>query len=190
MFVRFFLTLLLIMLTACASNQPLNAPDWYLNNPSDPDTVYGNGVDEKSEIYAVASALSSIGFAEQAKISGFDRRTSGDLDERYESVTESIVDFKVGDISVQGMMTTSRDSTKAGDLTAFKHLYKIISSNFLIRSVYEKINDKITADERSSSTVNINDLINELEKNGASVKLENRNNVYFSLVGIPRSVIQ
>ena len=183
MFIRFFLTLLLIMLTACASNQPkvLNTPDWYLNIPFNSDTVYGTGVDEESEIYAVASALSSIGFAEQANISGFERRASGDLDERYESMNESIVDFKVGDISVQGMMTTSRDSTKAGDLTTFKHFYEIISSNFLIRSVYEKINDKITVDERSTSTVNINDLISELKKNGATVQLERKNNIFFCL---------
>ena len=42
MSIRFFLTLLLIMLTACASNQPkvLNTPDWYLNIPFNSDTVY------------------------------------------------------------------------------------------------------------------------------------------------------
>jgi len=192
---RFILILVLVILTACASNQPktVNEPDWFLSVPSNPDTVYATGVDEKSEIFAVADALFSIAYAVEANISGLERRstetqTSGYLDKRYEFFNETIVDFKVGDISVNGMIKMIRDSTKAGDLTSNLQTYEIISSNFLIRSAFEEINDKTTVDERSSSTVNINDLISELKKSGATVQLERKDNLIFCLIGIPKDL--
>ena len=87
---RFILILVLVILTACASNQPktVNEPDWFLSVPSNPDTVYGTGVDEKSEIYAVASALFSIALAVEANISGFDRRIPSGSDKKYESICD------------------------------------------------------------------------------------------------------
>ena len=71
---RFISIFTLIILTACASNQPkmVNPPDWFSSIPSNPDSVYGTGEDEKSEIFAVANALFEIALTVEAKISGFD----------------------------------------------------------------------------------------------------------------------
>jgi hypothetical protein len=187
MVTKFILILTLIILTACASNQPkvISPPDWYSNSSTNPDSIYGTGQDDKSEVFAVANALLEIATSVEANISGRESFFSGS-DSKYESMSEIVVDYKIGDISIEGLTTEIRDSTTAVDLNTFRATYEILSPNFLIRSFVIETNDKITAKDRSS-TVQINQLISELNKFGIAVQLERKGNIYYCLISLAMS---
>jgi hypothetical protein len=185
---KLFIITILILLTACASNQPkvVSPPDWYSNSPTNPDSIYFTGEDEKSEVFAVANALYQLALSKEARISSFEERTPSGSDSKYESMIEIAVDSKIGDISIQGIRSESRDSTTAVDLNTFSETYEILSPNFLIRSSVKETNDNIIAKDRSS-TAQINQLISELNKFGIAVQLERKGNIYYCLISLAKS---
>jgi len=191
MFLRALITLLIVLLAGCVTNQTSVItnqasviPEWFSNPPSHPDTLYALGTDNESEIYAIGNALSQLAKMAESRIR---RINNSEL-----NTVRALEDFKIGEILISGLTTWMEETSGTGELIRknFSTMYEISSSNFLIRSAYEEKNGKVITDEKSMYGVNKDQLINELTKNGASVKIDYIDKNYFCLIEIPKSGIQ